>query len=322
MAVVRCPKHNVPYNEDNPRGCPACWQETVGDDPAALMRELARASREIPRVEILPVPTDEEAPPDRYASGTWPSSVAQPVTQPPRAPVPEPTRLERLGRFARAHLPSVIGAAVITITVALLWVISRPTFESALEPPLPTGSALPFPVTPNGSILGVFALLGTHAPQVHPDSPTLARYDFGRGALVDVYNGLVYAITLTTPARSWQGLRVGIDEKPGRGRLALLGVIQEDRTPAAAPFPFGGYLAYRSRDALPRRELRAEVRPPNGCYDVQLLIEPRIIGTASRGDEAFVAVARHGGTPSWVVYRVRVVSRALLGPYAGPPVCE
>ncbi len=319
MPVVRCPKHDVPYNDQNPRGCPACWQEKVGDDPASLMRELARASRDIPRVEILPPPTEDELPSlDRLSTGAWPA----PVTQPPRAPTPEPTAMEKFGQFVRGHLPSILGAGAVVLTVALLWIISRPTFTESLVPMPPVGPALPFPVTLNAPVVGAFALFGPQNAEVSPDSPSLARYDFGKGTLLDALNGVVYAITLTTPERSWEGIRVGMAERSARGRLALLGPVREDDAPAGAPFPFAGYLAYRNLASLPERVITAEVRPPNGCYDVEATIAPQVIGTAARGDEAFVAVARRGGSASWVVHRVRAVSRALAGPYAGAPACE
>jgi hypothetical protein len=319
MAVVRCPTHNVPYNDENPRGCPACWQEKIGHDPAQLMRELARASKAIPRVEILPLPAEDELPTlPRLATGAWPA----PVTPPPRLPTPEPTPLERLGRLLRAHLAAAVGTGLIVVAAVLVWVITRPTFAPALVPPAPTGDARPFPVAPNTPIIGAFALLGPQTPQVHPDGPTLARYDFGQGTFVDALNGMVYAVTLELPDRSWEGNRVGTEETRARGTLAMLGALAEEEPPAAAAFPLGGYLAYRNLDALPRRQLRAAVRPPNGCYDVLVEIAPRVIGTATRDDETFVAVARRGGAPTWVVHRVRVVSRALRGPYAGPPACE
>jgi len=319
MAVVRCPTHNVPYNDENPRGCPACWQEKIGDDPAELMRELARASKAIPRVEILPPPTEDELPPmHRLTTGAWPG----PVTQPPRVPTPEPTRLERVGRFVRANLTAVIGTGLIVVASGLAWLVTRPTFEAALVPPPATGDALPFPVTPNTSIIGAFALLGARTPGVNPDGPTLARYDYGQGTFVDVLNGVVYAVTLELPDRSWEGNRVSAEETRARGTLALLGPIREEAPGAVAAFPFGGYLAYRSLADLPRRRLTAAVRPPNGCYDVQVELAPRVIGTASRGDETFVAVGQRGGTPTWVVHRVRVVSRAMPGPYAGAPACD
>lgn len=319
MPVVRCPIHKVPYNDENPRGCPACWQEKVGDDPAGLMRELARASRAIPRVEILPTPDEDDLPPmQRLPTGAWPG----PVTQPPRVPQPEPTSWERVQRFLRAHLAAAVTATVALVVVSLLWIISRPTFEESLIPPPAVGEALPFPVQPNTPILGAFALLGPRTPGVHPDSPSLARYDFGSGTTVDVFNGIVYAVTLESPARSWQGNRVGTDERRARGVLSLLGPMTEDEGTAAAPFPFGGYLTYRRMADLPRRRLSAAVRPPNGCYDVQVDLAPQVIGTATRGDENFVAVARRGGEISWVTHRVRVVSRSMRGPYAGAPACE
>ncbi|HEX9631183.1 MAG TPA: hypothetical protein VGA02_01870 [Gemmatimonadales bacterium] len=319
MAVVRCPTHNVPYNDENPRGCPACWQEKIGDDPAQLMRELARASKAIPHVEILPPPTEDELPPmHRLATGAWPG----PVTQPPRVPTPEPTQLQRLWHFLRANLAAVVGTGLIAVAAVLVWVITRPTFESALLPPVPTSDARPFPVAPNTPIIGAFALFGPRAPEVNPDSPTLARYDFGEGTLVDALNGVVYAVTLESPDRSWEGNRVGMEETRARGTLALLGPLADEEPAASAPFPLGGYLAYRRLADLPRRHLTAAVRPPNGCYDVRVEVAPRVIGTATRADETFVAVARRGGTTTWVVHRVRVVSRALRGPYAGPPACE
>jgi hypothetical protein len=319
MAVVRCPTHNVPYNDENPRGCPACWQEKIGENPAELMRELARASKSIPRVEILPPPAEDELPPmPRLGTGAWPG----PVTQPPRVPTPEPTSLERFGRYLRANLTVIIGTGLIAVAAALAWVVTRPTFAPAVLPPMPTGDALPFPVAPNTPIIGAFALLGPRTPGVNPDSPALARYDFGQGTFVDVFNGLVYAVSLELPDRSWEGNRVSTEETRARGTLALLGPVREDTAPTLAPFPLGGYLAYRSLDDVPRRLVSAAVRPPNGCYDVQAELRPRVIGTATRGDETFVAVGRRGGTPTWVVHRVRVVSRAMPGPYAGPPACE
>jgi hypothetical protein len=319
MAVVRCPIHHVPYNDENPRGCPACWQDKVGKDPANLMKELARASQAIPRVEILPLPSEDELPPlERLKTGAWPA----PVTQPPRVPTPEPTGLERFLALLRVHALAVTSVVLVAVVAGLMWYVSRPTFAPALVPPALTGEPRPFPVTPNTPIIGAFALLGTRSPTVHPDSPSLARYEFGQGAVVDAFNGVVYAVTLTSPQRAWQGNRVGVDQTRAQGGLALLGPMSEEEPAAAAPFPFGGYLAYRGMTDLPRRRLTAEVRPPNGCYDVQVIIAPQIIGTATRGEETFLAVSRRGGAVSWVVHEVRVVSRAIPGPYAGPPACE
>jgi hypothetical protein len=319
MPVVRCPKHNVPYNDENPRGCPACWQERFGADPANVMRELARASQAIPRVEILPPPPEDELPGvPRLPTGAWPG----PVTQPPRLPTHEPTALERLQEFLTTHLLGVVASVLLTAGVILIWEITRPTFDATIIPVPASGDARPFPVQPNAPIIGVFAILGPQPPAVNPDSPRLARYFFGPGAIVDVLNTVVYAVTLTSAERSWEGARVGMEENQARGQLALFGPITTAETVLKAALPLAGYLAYRSVAELPRRTLTAAVRPPNGCYDVQVQLAPRIIGTTTRGDENFVAVARRGGSATWVVHRVRVVSRALPGPYAGPPECQ
>lgn len=313
MAVVRCPRHDIPYNDANPRGCPACWRERQGEDePARAMRELARISRGVPAVEVLP---PEEAEPVEVVTGEW-----GPVTTPPRVPMPEPTRLERALAVLRENRLAAVGIALGIVGIWLIWFLSRPTFVEEYVPPRTASDPRPFPVEPNTPIIGVFALLGTVPPQPAPEAPTLARHDFG-GVLVDALNGVVYAVTLVSPERTWRGHRVGLTEQTARGLLALQGEIREQPTPAGSPFPLGGFLAYRSVEALPLRVLAAEVRPPNGCYDVRVEIGPQVIGLAKRGDEAFVAVARRGGTLTWVVHRVQVVSRAMDGPYGGAAVC-
>jgi hypothetical protein len=316
MALVRCPKHDVPYNDENPRGCPACQQEREGAVEAVLMRELARASKGIPRVEILPPPEPDAEPSVERLSGRWP-----PVTQPPRVPTPEPTTWENLKRLIRANALTAAAVALGVIGLGLLYYLSRPTFEQSSIPALIAGDALPFPVQPNVSVDGAFALMGAVAPQVNPDSPTLARYDYGRGTMVDVLNGVVYAITLTTPDRMWNGNRVGLDETRARGHLALFGQVEERLEPSVGAVAVGKYIAYPSLEALPRRVLFAAVRPPNGCYDVEAELAPQVIGYVTRGDDRLIAVARRGSIPWEVVHRVRVVSRSLPGPYAGRPAC-
>ena len=69
MALVRCEKHSIPYNDSNPRGCPACAREEKGDDQATMMAELARASR---RVEAIPEPPP---PPEPVAEPPTPMEV-------------------------------------------------------------------------------------------------------------------------------------------------------------------------------------------------------------------------------------------------------
>jgi hypothetical protein len=315
MALVRCPKHDIPYNNRNPRGCPACYLERQGNAQASLMRDLARASQGLPRIDILP-PDDDD---DRVTTITEPW--AAPVTQQPRIPTPEPTTWERLARVARANAVILLAVAVGVLGLVILWGTSRPTFAAGPIPPLLAGDPLPFPVQPNVPVTGAFALLGAVPPQVNPDSPALARYDFGRGALVDVSNGIVYAVTLTTPERAWNGARVGIDETRARGQLALLGDVKQRRVPALGARTVGSYIAYGSLEQLPHRFLTTSVRPPNGCFDVELELAPQVIGIVTRGDQPFFAIARRGSVPRDVVHRVRVVSRAMPGPYAGQPAC-
>jgi hypothetical protein len=175
--------------------------------------------------------------------------------------------------------------------------------------------ARPFPVEPNAPIIAAFALLGTVSPQVSPEAPSLSRYDFGAGTMVDALNGVVYAVSFETPERTWHGHRVGQGEQHARGTLALEGAIREQPPREVSPFPFGGFLTYSSLESLPTLVLTTEVRPPNGCYDVRVEIAPQVIGTASRGDRAFVAVARRGSPILWVVHRVRAISRGMDGPW-------
>jgi len=316
MTLVRCPKHNVPYNDENPRGCPACHQERQGGGPATLMRDLARASQGAPRIEILPPPETEE--PVTTVTESW----GGPVTHPPRVPTPAPGAWEKLVQGARenAVISAALGLGIVGVVV--LWSMSRPTFEPQLIPEHVAGDALPFPAQPNVAVAGVLALLGAVPPQINPDSPTLARYDYGRGTMVDVLNGIVYAVTLTTPERAWNGARVGLDETRARGHLALLGEVQQRDLPLLGGLTVGNYITYPTLAALPRRVLVTAVRPPNGCYDVEMALAPQVIGYVTRGDQRLLAVARRGSLPWDVVHQVRVVSRALAGPYAGPPVCQ
>jgi hypothetical protein len=80
-------------------------------------------------------------------------------------------------------------------------------------------------------------------------------------------------------------------------------------------------VVYSSLEGRPLRRLQAEVRPPNGCLDVMVDLQPQAIGTVRSGGERFVAVTREGGTPTWVVTQIRIVSRSRSGPYAGDPAC-
>jgi hypothetical protein len=313
MAVVRCPRHGIPYNNENPRGCPACAQERVGQaEEARVMLDLARASRGGTMIEVLPPEPDE----DEDFSREWPP----PVTMQPRMPTAAPGRVDRMRRFLRENWMAAVAIVLVIGGMWLLWSATRPTFAEQYLPPLIAGEPRPFPVEPNAPMAGVFAMLGTRSPQANPDQPSLARYDFGDGAVLDALNGVVYAVTLERPDRTWHGHRVGSGEKAARGALALEGLAREDPPASSAPFLFAGFIVFRNLEAVPRRTLIAEVRPPNGCYDVRVEVRPQVIGAASRRDNTFVAVARRGSPLRWVVHWVQAVNRAVAGPF-GTAAC-
>lgn len=318
MAVVRCPIHNIPYNDRNPRGCPACFAEKQGEDgDAAIMRQLARLSRGMPAL-----PDAEPAPPvERPGTGEERPSWPPPVTPPPRVPTRALRIHEKLWHWIREHRAATAGGAAVAITVVLVWIITRPDFVPAFDPALPAGDPLPVPVEVHMPVEGVFARLGGAPPTLNPDSPELARYRYGSAA-VDALNRTVYAVTLTSPARTWKGIRPGVAEEAVRSTLSLLGTPREVPGPGRAPVRVGSYQVYTSADDRPRRTLVTAVRPPNGCYDVVVELVPRVVGRLAQGAGDAVVVARRGAPMEWAADRVRIVSRALPGPYAGPPVCD
>lgn len=313
MAVVRCPKHDIPYNDENPRGCPACAAEREGGRASQVMRELAQASRSGRRTTELG-PDDHAGPPETQ----WPP----PVTQPPRVPTHEPGRLERTWRFVRMHRRSLAGVAVFIVFLVVVWYATRPTFAAAYDPPQPTGNPLPLPVQANAPVASVFAVLGVEPPRANPDSPMLVRYNYGPDVQIDALNDVVYAITVTTPNRTWSGLRVGSSEAAVVGRLALLGAPHETITEPMPARDMKGYSIYPTPRSRPTHLFRIALRPPNGCYDVEVRVVPQILGHLIRQTGLPVVVAYPGAPLRWVTSEIRVVSRALPGPYVkGPPAC-
>jgi hypothetical protein len=199
---------------------------------------------------------------------------------------------------------------------------ARPRFTPADSPARFGGVVRPFPVLPNDPIAVVFSALGPQPSQPNPTSRTLERYSYGTDLYVDGLNGLVYAVTLAVPNRSWRGLRVGTNRLNAEGALAMLGTPKEgEPSTASLPDTVSGFVVYRSLELRPRRELIAEVRPPNNCFDVLIDLQPRAIGILTRGKDKWIVVSRVGGPREMVVTRIRVVSRSLPGPYAAEPVC-
>ncbi|MEX1051322.1 MAG: hypothetical protein WEC54_07190 [Gemmatimonadales bacterium] len=329
MPVVRCPTHDIPYNSANPRGCPACWREQQGvSSDAEVMKQLARLSMGLPAIEELP-PPPPAPPPGQIAEviptkpppgyrGPWPP----PVTQQPKVPVPELTVVQKSVSWIHAHRATALGGVAILITLVLLWILARPDFIDDPQPPALTAEARPLAVAPNVPVEASFGMLGTSRPLVNPDARSLARYRWDDGIIVDGLNAMIYAVTLVDGSRSWNGLRVGAGEEPTRGALTLLGRLREP-TPLAprTPIRLSGYQVVNVLEDRPMRHVMAEIRPPNGCMDVQVTLVPRAIGRLRQSAGDLWVLARGAAPLEWVVGQVRVVSRLVPGPYAGAPDC-
>jgi hypothetical protein len=341
MPLVRCSIHNIPYNSDNPRGCPACAREKEGAN-VTVMEELARASRATRGIPepVLPPPTTPHPeppvgtpppptpPPRRPSRRTQPQMVGgavppgveewQPVTRQPTPPTGELTPLRRIQLYFQTHPPVAIGAAATTLVA--LWLVWAfvPRFSEQPDPPPITGEARPLPLVANVPITTAFLLLGTNPPTVNAQDNRLSRYIYGPDLEVDELNGEVYAIVVPTSVYSWGGLRVGMDEQTATGMMALVGEVRQQLTKVANSEVVGGYTVYRSRTQRPERTLTADVRPPNGCFDVSVRLSPQILGHVTRGTESFVAVAKQGSPESWIVSSFRIVSRHLAAPGPQP----
>lgn len=327
MALARCPKHQIPYNDENPRGCPACAAEKDEGGQASMMKELARRSRTRPAPEQkgqqpASTPGPAPTPTPRPAPGL-PRPVQPPVTPLPALleTVEEPPGL--ISEVLSGRRWMGVGAVAILVLAAILFFTSGPRFVRQAHPPeVEPVDIRPLPFDPGAPTNMVFAVLGTQAPSPHPDDQRLTRYVFGAELQIDALNEVVYAITVGVPNRSWQGLRVGVPELGARGALALLGTPEElPSGPRGELESRGRYYVYPSLDERPVRRLRAEIRPPNGCLDVLVDLRPRAIGVLLDGDNRYAVVGRGEPTLDWVVTQVRVVSRAIRGPYAAGVAC-
>jgi len=319
MALIRCPKHGIPYNEDNPRGCPACALEKEGGEQAQIMRELARASQAIRRPGAAAAPVTPRPPaeaPPRHGE-----RVGAPVTVPPRPPVLEPGVLERLQELLRQRPVPAAGIPLIVILLVALMVRSGPSYVEQPSPVPLTGEVLPLPIDPGAELTTVFAVLGVQPPRPSPDGRELERYSYGTDLTIDALNGVVYQISMLVPNRSWRGLRVGIPQREVEGALALLGLPQP-AAPAVMPQAdtLRGWVVYPSLEGRPNQPLKAEVRPPNGCYDVVVDIQPRAAGVLVDRERRYAVIGRPEAPFEWVATRVQMIDRAVAGP-AGPAAC-
>jgi hypothetical protein len=293
MALVRCDKHNIPYNDANPRGCPACAREQRGDDQATVMAELARASR---RVDAIPEPP-----------------FVEPVTAAPDAEQSFEVRKKR------PVLAYSIGAVV--ILAFILRQIMGPQFEEQVDPVIDPGEIRPLTLFPGQRVEVLFAQMGARQPQPHPSASRLQRYQYGQDLIFDAINNVLYSIEIRVPNRTWQGLRVGVSVQQAQGAVALLGTPTEDSTQTRSPTEVGGYLVFPSLAQRPVRTISTQVRPPNGCYDVTVELRPRTIGILTDDEQRYAAVGRPGDAVKWAVTQIQVVGRSMPGPLSGPPVC-
>ncbi len=320
MALVRCPTHKIPYNDENPRGCPACAREREGGGEAAIMKELARATRRTDAKAGSPATTgDGRSAPDTAPADMAPAST---VTPQPRVPAADIGRIEEfLWQLGRPR-SIVIGVLLIVVLGVLVLASSGPRFVPQPRPVPFQGEVRPLPIEPNAPVSTVFAVLGTRSPRAHPTAPQLARYSYGDDLVVDALNGRVYALTFSVPNRSWRGLRIGIPRQTVVGALALLATPEDRGVEAPANVrPTAGYMTYPSLDSLPTQTFVAGVRPPNGCYDVQVELNPQVSGLLVDGDRRHAVVGPEGTAAEWAASRIRIVSRAVRGPYAAGIVC-
>lgn len=286
MALVRCPTHHLTYNDENPRGCPACAAEKRGrKSQAAMMRDLARVSR-----RDQPQPELDEGPSilDRLR---W--------------------RIPALNR--RRYVQYGVGTIVVLALATLL--LARPRFVAQNFPAvMEARSARPLPLRPRQRLSTLFAILGTRPPTPHPTDRQVERYPYGSRLYVDAVNGFIYSITIGVPSRTWQGLRVGASQRETEGNLALLGTPKLGGPPPPAPKLDRGYLVYSSLNNVPTRTLTAEVRPPNGCYDVVVEIGPQVVGLLSSAGTRKAVVATETGRVRWVARQIQVIDRSRNGP--------
>lgn len=287
MALTKCPKHGLTYNDENPRGCPACAAEKKGRlSESNVMQELARVSR---RVEGMD-----------------------------QAPTEGPSWLERLRTAVPTYDQRVVarvGGGIIAVLVLTLFWFSRARWVDQIAPAVTAAEDVrSFPVNTGQDISVVFAILGTRSPETHPTSSSVQRYSYGSGLYVDAINDRVYSITIGVANRSWRGLRVGAEQVEIEGTLALLGTVHREESAQTAARRQGQYELYPSAEDRPRHILSTQVRPPNGCFDVQVDIQPRIWGVRIDGDTREVAVATPDRDVEWVATRIRVADRTRNGP--------
>ena len=303
MAVVRCPKHELPYNEDNPRGCPACAAEEAGESLGSAWSPTGSGVEPGGSSDLgaggpgsdglvrsiegqLNVATDRLTDPFRRAAG-WIKDKAK----------------------ARPGWAAMVALVGIILMVGMIRRIGGPEFVAQLTPRGASGEVLPLAVEPGQPLDVMFSILGTRAPRPHPTESRMERYVYTLDLIADALNGQVHALTIRTPDRSWRGLRVGMPSVDGEGALSMLGRFTSRDDGRGDPQPKDGYLIFPSRVTVPVTTVTAEMRPPNGCLDVTVEFQPAISGELLDGGLRSPVVGREGDDVAWVVTEIYVVSR-------------
>ncbi len=308
MAVVRCPKHELPYNEDNPRGCPACAAEESGIGHGSASAAWTRSGT-----------TDQPAELEGFGhtgAGAGSDSLVRSIEVRLNATtdrLAEPFR--RMGRWIKGQAKARPWWATLAVMAGIIFVIvmirrlGAPDFVAQPDPPAASGEVLPLAVEPGTQLAVMFSILGTRAPRPHPTQANLERYVYSLDLMVDAMNGEVYALTLRTPDRSWRGLRVGMPSAEGEGALSMLGRFTSRTQSRGEPQIKDGYQIFSSRTILPVRRVTAEMRPPNGCLDVRVEFRPAITGVLIDGGLRTPVVAMEAEELNWVLTQTYVVSR-------------
>ena len=316
MALVRCKIHKIPYNDENPRGCPACAREQEGGDQLGVMQELAKATRTSQNVPA-PMTEPKREPEKELAPGAlWRQSLAQaPIVF---EPAWDPTKTEsRFAWLAESRRRIVVGWILIAVLAALVFVTAGPRYIEAPHPPELVVEPRPLPIEPFAPITSVFSILGPKEPEAVAEAAQLARYSYGSGLTIEGLNRRVYAITLEVGSRSWRGLVIGMPERTVEGSLSLLGTVQRGDEGIRPPQEIGGYAVFPSLEGRPRRTWWVEVRPPNGCFDVTVDLQPQASGILRSAGQRYAVVGDDVSVPlTWVATRIRITTRRVSGPYA------
>jgi hypothetical protein len=291
MALVRCPIHGLNFNDDNPRGCPACAAERKGRaSQAALMQDLVKATKKADGVPDTPKKPNGPA---------WWAKIKNGVPS-----------------YDQRKVVQIGSGIIVALIVVMIW-MSQPKFvEQVFPPDYDESAARTFPVNTGQEVSVVFAILGTQVPSAHPSSRSVERYEYGSSLFVDGINGSVYSIHLGVPNRTWRGLRVGAPQTEVEGMLALLARPAEGGDASVTPTRRGKYDTYENQDAVPTKTMTAEVRPPNGCFDAVVELQPRTLGLLIDGNDRYPVVAIGDDGINWVATSISIIDRARNGPIA------